>query len=57
MWADQRPILGHPACKHQLKRGACPNKQCLFPKTVFQLQAGHKDYVTLLRKLPGIAGN
>lgn len=46
----------HPACKHQLKRGACPNKQCLFPKPCSQLQADHKDYVTLLRKLRALPG-
>ena len=42
--------------KHQLKRGACPNKQCLFPKPCSQLQADHKDYVTLLRKLRALPG-
>ena len=46
----------HPACKHQLKRGACPNKQCLFPKPCSQMQADHKDYVTLLRKLRALPG-
>ena len=46
----------HPACKHQLKRGACPNKQCLFPKPCSQLQADHKDYVALLRKLRALPG-
>ena len=41
----------HPACKHQLKRGVCPNKQCLYPKPCGQMQADHIDYIALLRKL------
>ena len=41
----------HPACKHQLKRGVCPNKQCLYPKPCRQMQADHIDYIALLRKL------
>ena len=45
-----------PACKKQFKHGACPNKQCLFPKPCSQLQADHKDYVTLLRKLRALPG-
>ena len=44
----------HPACKHQLKRGACPNKQCLFPEPCKNLRADHSDYISLLRKLRAI---
>lgn len=44
----------HTACKAQLKRGACPNKQCLFPKPCNNLDADHSDYVELLRKLRNI---
>ena len=44
----------HTACKEQLKRGACPNKQCLFPKPCNNLDADHSDYVELLRKLRNI---
>ncbi|MBE5971525.1 MAG: YgiQ family radical SAM protein [Lachnoclostridium sp.] len=40
-----------PACKKQLERGACPNKQCLFPKPCQNMIADHKDYIKLLRKL------
>lgn len=40
-----------PACKKQLKSGACPKKQCLFPKPCQNLIADHKDYLYLLRKL------
>ena len=40
-----------PACKKQLKYGACVNQQCLFPKPCKNLIADHKDYLSLLRKL------
>lgn len=41
----------HPACKKQLTQGACQNRQCLFPKPCPNLNADHRDYVELLRKL------
>ncbi len=41
----------HPACKDQLKRGACPHKQCLFPTPCKNLNADHSDYIALLREL------
>ena len=40
-----------PACKKQLKHGACPNKQCLFPKPCDNLIADHRDYRALLKQL------
>ncbi|MBQ6844904.1 MAG: YgiQ family radical SAM protein [Agathobacter sp.] len=40
-----------PACKKQLDKGACPNKQCLFPTPCKNLEVDHKDYIELLRKL------
>ena len=40
-----------PACDKQLTKGVCPNRQCLFPKPCPNLNADHKDYVELLRKL------
>lgn len=40
-----------PACEKQLTKGACPNKQCLFPEPCKNLKADHKDYLSLLRKL------
>ncbi|WP_303203554.1 YgiQ family radical SAM protein, partial [Raoultibacter timonensis] len=46
-----------PACAKQLKKGACPNKRCLFPEPCKQLDADHGDYLDLLdklRKLPGV---
>ncbi len=46
----------HPACKKQLKAGACPDKQCLFPQPCSQLIADHSDYISLLRSLRAIPG-
>ena len=46
-----------PACKKQLQKGVCTNRQCLFPKPCPNLVADHRDYVELLqklRKLPGV---
>ena len=40
-----------PACQKQLTKGACPNKQCLFPTPCKNLEVDHKDYITLLHKL------
>lgn len=40
-----------PACEKQLTKGACPNKQCLFPEPCKNLKADHRDYLSLLRKL------
>lgn len=46
----------HPSCKKQLTKGVCQNRQCLFPTPCKNLQADHKDYVLLLRKLRDIPG-
>ena len=40
-----------PACEKQTTKGACPNKQCLFPEPCKNLRADHTDYIELLRKL------
>ena len=40
-----------PACEKQLKHGACPHKQCLFPQPCKNMKADHSDYIELLRKL------
>ncbi len=45
-----------PACKEQLSRGACPGKQCLFPRPCRNLKASHEDYIALLRKLRSLPG-
>lgn len=45
-----------PACKKQFKHGACPNKQCLFPKPCDNLIADHRDYRALLKQLRALPG-
>ena len=40
-----------PACQKQLRSGACPTRQCLFPRPCKNLIADHSDYLSLLRKL------
>ncbi len=45
-----------PACDKQLKHGACPGKQCLWPKPCPNMKADHRDYLELLRKLRGLPG-
>ncbi len=46
----------HPSCKAQLKRGLCPDKSCLAPSACPSLDADHKDYLALLRKLRAVEG-
>ena len=43
-----------PACEKQLTKGACPNRQCLFPEPCKNIRADHSDYISLLRKLLAI---
>lgn len=45
-----------PSCEKQRTRGVCKNRQCLFPKPCKNLQADHRDYVSLLRKLRALPG-
>ena len=45
-----------PACKKQMTKGVCQNKQCLFPKVCPNVKADHNDYVALLRKLKKLPG-
>lgn len=45
-----------PACEKQLTKGACVNRQCLFPTPCKNLKADHSDYISLLRKLRKLAG-
>ncbi len=40
-----------PACQKQLTKGACKDKQCLFPKPCKAMKVDHSDYVSLLKKL------
>ncbi len=46
----------HPACSKQEKHGACPSKQCLYPSPCKNLDAGHRDYISLLKKLRQLPG-
>ena len=46
----------HPACRKQLTKGVCTNRQCLFPKPCPNLQVDHSDYLSLLRKLRELPG-
>lgn len=45
-----------PSCAAQMKRGVCPNKQCLFPKPCRNLEVSHTEYLELLRELRSIPG-
>ena len=45
-----------PACDKQLKEGACPKKQCLFPAPCKNLKIDHSDYLALLRELRALPG-
>ena len=45
-----------PACKKQMTKGACPTRQCLFPKPCKNLEVDHKDYIALLKKLRVLPG-
>ncbi len=46
-----------PACKDQLKRGACADRQCLYPTPCKHLAPDHSEFLTILRRvrqLPGV---
>lgn len=45
-----------PACSHQLKRGACKKKQCLWPEPCKHLEVDHTDYSELLEKVRAVKG-
>ena len=46
----------HPACDKQLRKGACSDKQCLYPQVCKNCNTDHSDYVELLRKLRALPG-
>lgn len=46
----------HPACKKQMEKGACPNKQCLHPEKCINLQVSHTDYLDILKTLRELKG-
>lgn len=39
-----------PACKKQLKSGACKDRQCLDPEICPNLEIDHKEYLQILKK-------
>ncbi|MGN0170269.1 MAG: YgiQ family radical SAM protein [Lachnospiraceae bacterium] len=45
-----------PACSKQLSKGACSNRQCLFPEPCKNLTVDHSDYLALLRKIRALPG-
>ncbi|MDO4562706.1 MAG: YgiQ family radical SAM protein [Clostridia bacterium] len=45
-----------PACKKQLKEGACKDRQCLYPSLCPNATVSHTDYLELLRKLRALPG-
>lgn len=45
-----------PACDKQLKHGACPTKQCLWPQPCKNMKVDHSDYTELLKKLRSLDG-
>ena len=45
-----------PACKAQMRRGACQGKRCLAPEPCRKLEVNHEDYLQLLRKLRQLPG-
>lgn len=45
-----------PACDKQLKHGACPTKQCLWPKPCNNMKVDHSDYLKLLKRLRELDG-
>ncbi len=40
-----------PACDKQMVKGACKERQCLFPSACKNLKIDHKDYTSLLKKI------
>lgn len=45
-----------PACEKQLTRGACADRQCLFPEPCRKLTVDHREYLSLLRELRSLPG-
>ena len=45
-----------PACKNQLEKGVCRNRQCLVPTPCKNLEADHREYIELLRAVEAVPG-
>lgn len=46
----------HPACKAQLTRGVCKDKDCLYPSPCKNMKVDHRDYLEVLRALRTVPG-
>ena len=46
----------HPSCKKQLTQGLCKGKKCLAPTPCPALEADHREYLEMLRKIRAIPG-
>lgn len=46
----------HPACSKQLTKGACKQRQCLYPKPCPHLDTDHSDYIKLLKEVRALDG-
>ncbi len=45
-----------PACSKQMTKGACRNKQCLFPERCKNCRVDHSKYVSILRRIRAVPG-
>ena len=45
-----------PACKGQLERGVCRNKDCLYPSVCPNMDVDHGDYIEVLRAVKAVPG-
>ena len=48
--------FSHASCKKQLRHGLCPDRNCLTPEPCPNLDAGHGEYLALLRRLRALPG-
>ncbi len=45
-----------PACKLQLERGVCRNKDCLYPAVCPNMDVDHREYIEVLRAVKSVPG-
>lgn len=45
-----------PACKKQLEKGVCKNRECLYPKPCANMIVDHTDYIDVLRAVRNVPG-
>ncbi len=46
----------NPSCEKQKKAGMCTKKRCLFPTPCKNLNADHRDYIELLKRVKEVKG-